>query len=110
MRTYGPFWAKPVIAFYVDSMRAVPLLVIMVWTYFALPLLTGVNFPAFIAALIALTLQSMAYICEIARAGISSIRGGQMRAGLALGMSKSDVVRRVILPQAAVRVLPLMAP
>jgi polar amino acid transport system permease protein len=105
-RSYGPFWAKPAIAFYVDSMRAVPLLVIMVWIYFALPLVTGVNFPAFVAALIALTFQSMAYICEIVRAGISSVRGGQMGAGLALGMSKGAVVRKVILPQAVVRVLP----
>jgi polar amino acid transport system permease protein len=106
LRIYGPAFVKSLIAFYVDSMRAVPLLVIMVWTYFALPMVTGITFPAFWAALIALTLQSMAYICEILRAGIESIRSGQMRAGVALGMTRAKVVRKIILPQAAIRVLP----
>jgi polar amino acid transport system permease protein len=105
-RVYGPTWIKPFVAFYVDTMRSIPVLAIMVWAYFAVPLAIGVTLPAFPAALIALTLEATAYSCEIVRAGLLSIRTGQMRAGLALGMSRSQIVRKIILPQAVVRVLP----
>ena len=106
VRVYGPRWLRPLIAFYVDSIRALPVLVVLVWTYFAFPLLAGINFPPFWAALIALSMHASAYMSEIARAGITSVRSGQMRAGLALGMSRAAVIRKIILPQAIVRTLP----
>jgi len=106
LRLYGPSWLARVLIFYVDTMRAVPLLVVLVWIYFAFPILAGVTFPPFWAALTALMLHIAAYASEVIRAGIESVRPGQMRAGLALGLSRAQVLRKVILPQAAIRMLP----
>lgn len=105
-RIYGPRWLSVPIVFYIDSMRAVPVLVVLIWIYFALPLLTGLNLPPFWAALVALTFHISAYMAEIVRAGIGSVRAGQTQAGLVLGMSEAQVVRKIILPQALIRMLP----
>jgi len=105
-RCYAPHPVRLVLAFYVDSMRAIPVLVVLVWTFFAVPILSGLTLPPFWAALTALTLHIAAYVSEIVRAGIESIRPGQTRAALALGMSRRQLVRRIVLPQAAVRMLP----
>ena len=105
-RCYGSRWLTVPLVFYIDSMRAIPVLVLLVWVYFAAPLVIGVHFPPFWAALIALTMQIAAYVAEIVRAGVESIRPGQIRAGLALGMSRVQIVRKVVLPQALVRMLP----
>jgi polar amino acid transport system permease protein len=105
-RSYGPRWLTMPLAFYVDTMRAIPVLVVLVWTFFAFPIATGITLPPFWAALVALTAHIAAYIAEIMRAGIASVRPGQARAALALGMSWAQVVRKIILPQAIVRMLP----
>ncbi|MEJ8850079.1 amino acid ABC transporter permease [Variovorax rhizosphaerae] len=109
LRLYGPRWLSLLLTFYIDSVRAVPVLVVLVWIYFAVPVLSGFNFPPFWAALFALTLHISAYVAEVVRAGIQSIRPGQLRAGRALGMSGAQIVRKVVLPQAFVRMLPSMA-
>jgi polar amino acid transport system permease protein len=105
-RVFGPAWLRLPLIFYIDSMRAVPVLVVLVWTFFAVPILSGLSLPPFWAAVVALTVHIAAYVAEIVRAGIESIRPGQVWAGLALGMSRADVVRRIVLPQAVVRMLP----
>jgi polar amino acid transport system permease protein len=105
-RCYGPTWLRWPLVFYIDSMRAVPVLVVLVWSYFALPIVTGIVLPPFWAAVVALSLHIAAYVAEIVRAGVGSIRPGQTRAAFALGMSRAQTVRQVILPQALVRVLP----
>lgn len=105
-RCYGPAWLRVPLVFYIDSMRAVPVLVVLVWTYFALPIVTGLSLPPFWAALFALSLHIAAYVAEIIRAGVSSVRPGQTRAALALGMSRTQLIREIILPQAIVRMLP----
>jgi polar amino acid transport system permease protein len=105
-RVYGPAWMRVPIVFYIDTQRAIPVLVVLVWFYFAVPILFGINFHPFWAALIALTLHISAYVAEIVRAGVESIRPGQVRAALALGMSRAQIVRKVVLPQAMVRMLP----
>ena len=105
-RTYGGRSADIVLGFYVDTMRSIPVLVILVWGYFALPLLTGRSLSPFIAAILALGLHLAAYVAETVRAGLTSVRPGQMRAGLALGMSRWQAIRQIILPQALVRMLP----
>jgi polar amino acid transport system permease protein len=106
LRMYGPRWLRPIVVLYIDSMRAIPVLVVLVWTFFALPIFTGLTMPPFFAALIGLTVHLAAYVAEIVRAGVESVRAGQTRASLALGMSHAQIVRRIILPQAIVRMLP----
>jgi polar amino acid transport system permease protein len=106
LRLYGPRWLKAIVVLYIDSMRAIPVLVVLVWTFFALPIVTGLTMPPFIAALIGLTVHLAAYAAEIVRAGIESIRPGQTRAARALGLSPAQIVRRIVLPQALVRMLP----
>ena len=105
-RVFGPAWLRLPLILYIDSMRAVPVLVVLVWTFFAVPILSGLSLPPFWAAVVALTVHIAAYVAEIVRAGIESIRPGQVRAGLALGMSRAEVVRKIVLPQAVVRMLP----
>ncbi|MFO1305691.1 MAG: amino acid ABC transporter permease [Burkholderiales bacterium] len=106
LRMFGPKWLKPVVVFYIDSMRAIPVLVVLVWTFFALPIVAGITLPPFWAALLGLTLHLAAYAAEIVRAGVESVRPGQTRAALALGMSRAQILRRVVVPQAIVRMLP----
>src|ERR1700686_1421581 len=103
LRLYGPGWLRVPIVIYIDSMRAIPVLVVLVWTFFALPIVAGVTMSPFTAAL---TAHLAAYAAEIVRAGIESVRPGQTRAALALGMSRAQLVRRILLPQAIVRMLP----
>jgi len=105
-RVYGSRPLQLVITFYVDTMRSIPVLVVIVWIYFAVPILTGINFPPFWSALIAITIHITASVVEIVRAGVESIREGQCRAGLALGMSWPQVILNIVLPQAAIRMLP----
>src|SRR5882762_5324713 len=105
-RLFGPRWLRPAVVLYIDSMRAVPALVVLIWTFFALPILTGLTMSPFVAALIRLTVHLAAYAAEIFRAGIESVRPGQTRASLALGMSRSQILRLIVLPQALVRMLP----
>lgn len=94
-------------AVYVEVMRGTPLLVQILFIYFVLPSF-GVDIPAFWSGIIALTLNSAAYIAEIFRAGILSIEAGQMEAARSLGMSHMQAMRRIILPQTFRRVVPPM--
>jgi polar amino acid transport system permease protein len=108
LRTYGGKWLERILGFYVDTMRAIPLLVVLVWIYFAFPLLIGMSVNVMTAAIVALGIHLGAYMAETIRAGLTSIRKGQMSAALALGMSRMQAVRTIILPQALVRMLPAL--
>lgn len=92
-------------AVYVEVVRGTPLLVQILFIYFVLPSF-GISIPPFLSGIIALTLNSAAYIAEIFRAGILSIDAGQMEAARALGMTYSQAMRRIILPQTFRRVVP----
>ena len=96
-------------AFYVDFLRATPLLIQLVWVFFALPILLGYSLPPVLAAVLTLGAYSGAYLAEIFRAGILSVATGQRHAALALGMTGAQTLRRIILPQAIVRMLPPIA-
>ena len=105
-RMYGPAWLRALLVFYIDSMRAIPVFVVLVWIYFAVPIISGYSFDPFWAALTGITIHVAAYVAEVIRAGITSIRKGQVQAGLAIGMSGAQIVRQILLPQAIVRMLP----
>jgi len=106
MRVYGGTILGWIGALYVDVMRSVPLIAIIVWVYFALPLLINRSMDPLAAGVLSLGAHTGAYMAEIFRAGIGSIAKGQEKAGLALGMTRAQVIRRVILPQALARMLP----
>lgn len=91
---------------YVDFLRGTPLLVQIFMIYFALPLLIGTRIDPFIAAIVACSINSGAYIAEIFRAGIQSIDKGQMEAGRSLGLNWSQTMRFIIIPQAFKRIIP----
>ena len=91
---------------YVHLFRCTPLLIQIVWFYYALPVVIGVNLPAWLAAGLGLMLYMGAFSAEIFRAGIMSIDKGQWQAARALGMLPGRMMRRIILPQATRRMLP----
>ncbi|HEV8043582.1 MAG TPA: amino acid ABC transporter permease, partial [Rubrobacter sp.] len=91
---------------YIDVFRGTPLLVQIIFIYFATPLI-GLRFESlFFAGLTALTLNSAAYVAEIFRSGIQSIDRGQMEAGRASGLSYGQTMRYIVVPQAFRRVIP----
>jgi polar amino acid transport system permease protein len=96
-------------AFYVDFLRSTPLLIQLVWVFFALPILLGYSLPPIVAGVATLGAYSGAYLAEIFRAGILSIAMGQRHAALALGMTRTQVLKRIVLPQALTRMLPPIA-
>lgn len=98
----------PAIGF-VEFFRCTPLVIQVYWAFYVLPAEFDVRLSGFATGLLALTLNVSAFNSETFRAGIASIRRGQGDAGLAIGMSKLQVFRIVILPQAIKRVLPVLA-
>jgi polar amino acid transport system permease protein len=94
---------------FVELFRNLPLLLLVYWAFYVMPVLTDVSLSPFTTGLTALCLNVSAYNSETFRAGINSIRKGQSEAGLALGMSRGEVFRQIILPQSWRRVLPVLA-
>jgi polar amino acid transport system permease protein len=103
---YRRRWVTLPIHIYVETFRCTPLLVQIVWFYFALPIILDVNLPAWLAAGLGLTLYMGSFATEIFRGGIISIDRGQWQAARALGMTSGELMRHVILPQAARRMVP----
>lgn len=95
-------------AVYVNGFRAVPLILVIFWFYFLVPLLLGQSVGALKSALIAFALFEAAYYSEIIRAGLQSIRAGQWEAAFSTGLSKAQALRFVVLPQALRNMLPLL--
>lgn len=91
---------------YIETFRSTPTLVQLVWIYYALPMLTGVQLSAFNSVALGLGLHTAAYLAEIFRAGVNSIDRGQMMAAKAIGMTYFQAMRRIILPQATRRMVP----
>jgi His/Glu/Gln/Arg/opine family amino acid ABC transporter permease subunit len=94
---------------FVELFRNLPLILVVYWAFYVMPVLFDIQFSAFATGLIALCLNVSAYNSETFRAGINSIRVGQTNAGLALGMSRAQVLQKIVLPQAWRRVLPVLA-
>lgn len=91
---------------YVECVRAVPILVLILWVYYGLPIVMGISVSVFWAGVIALALSDSAFEAEIFRAGIQSIDRGQIEASDSIGLGYIDRMRFVVLPQAIKRVLP----
>ena len=95
----------PLVA-YIEAFRCTPLLVQIIWFYYAFPVLLGVDLPAVVAGMLVLSLYTGAFYAEIFRAGVISIERGQWDAARAIGMTYVQLLRRVILPQAIRRMIP----
>ncbi len=91
---------------YVEIIRAIPLLVLILWIYYGLPIMTGISFSPFVSGIIALSISESAFQAEIFRAGINSIKKAQWEAGSSLGLNFFKKLRLVILPQAIKNILP----
>lgn len=91
---------------YIEFFRSTPVLVQLVWIYYALPMVAGIQLSNYAALLVGLGLHSAAYFAEIFRAGIASIDRGQMDAAKAIGMRYWQAMRRIVLPQATRRMIP----
>jgi len=94
---------------YVELFRNLPLILLVYWAFYVLPIATDLGLSPFATGLAALALNVTAYNAETFRAGIGSIRRGQLEAAMALGMTRAQAVRRIVLPQAVRRILPVLA-
>jgi His/Glu/Gln/Arg/opine family amino acid ABC transporter permease subunit len=96
-------------ACFVELFRNLPLILVIYTAYYVLPVATGLSFSPITTAIVALSLNVSAYNGETFRAGIASIRQGQSEAAYALGMTRWQTTREIVLPQAVRRVLPVLA-
>lgn len=101
-------WPRRISRTYVELVRAVPILVLILWVYYGLPQITGLSLSVFWAGVIALALSDSAFQAEIFRAGIQSIARGQYEAAYSVSLNYRDTMRYVILPQAIRRILPAL--
>ncbi len=101
-------WLRNFNRVYVEIVRSVPILVLILWVYYGLPPMTGLEINVFWAGVIALALSDSAFQAEIFRAGIQSIDRGQYEASHSISLNYKDTMRFVILPQAIRRILPAL--
>lgn len=93
---------------YVNFFRSLPLILVIFWLYFLVPLLLGRPVGSFYSVLTAFILFEAAYYSEIIRAGISSVRDGQIAAGRAIGLTYPQTMRYIVLPQAFRAMVPVL--
>jgi glutamate/aspartate transport system permease protein len=93
---------------YVDTLRSIPLVMVILWFFLLIPLMIGRPLGAETSAFITFTLFEAAYFSEIMRAGIQSVSRGQVHAGYAVGMTYPQVMKLVVLPQAFRNMLPVL--
>jgi polar amino acid transport system permease protein len=91
---------------YVEIFRNTPVLIQVIWFYYALPIMTNYQLSGFEASVLGLSLNTSAYCTEVFRSGILSVPKGQFEGGASIGMRYSQVYRRIILPQVIKRMLP----
>lgn len=99
-------WVGAILYVYVDFFRTTPALVQLIWIFYVLPILTGIDIGPVEAGIITLTLNSGAFLSEIFRGGLMSIESGQREAAKMLGISALKTFRHVVFPQAMRRILP----
>jgi glutamate/aspartate transport system permease protein len=108
MRLSGKRWLVIPAAAYVNTMRSIPLVMVILWFFLLIPLLLGRPMGAELSAIVTFTLFEAAYYSEIMRAGIQSVPKGQVYAGYAVGMNYKQTMQLIILPQAFRNMLPVL--
>lgn len=101
-------WLAVPAALYVNTMRSVPLVMVILWFFLLMPFVVGRPIGAELSATVTFVAFEAAFFCEIVRSGIQAIPRGQSHAGLALGMSGAQTLRLVVLPQALRNMLPVL--
>ena len=108
MRLSGKKWLVMPAAFYVNTLRSIPLVMVILWFFLLIPLLIGRPLGAELSAIVTFTVFEAAYYSEIMRAGIQSVPKGQVYAGYAVGMTYKQCMQLVVLPQAFRNMLPVL--
>ena len=108
MRLSGKKWLDVPAAIYVNGMRSIPLVMVILWFFLLVPAIIGRPIGAEVSAVITFIAFEAAYFSEIMRAGIQSVPRGQVYAGQALGMTYSQNMKLVVLPQAFRNMLPVL--
>ncbi|MFO1314534.1 MAG: amino acid ABC transporter permease [Burkholderiales bacterium] len=108
MRLSSKQWLVTPAAVYVNTLRSIPLVMVILWFFLLIPLIIGRPLGAEVSAMITFTVFEAAYYSEIMRAGIQSVPKGQVSAGYAVGMSYAQCMRYIVLPQAFRNMLPVL--
>jgi glutamate/aspartate transport system permease protein len=108
MRLSGKKWLEVPATIYVDTLRSIPLVMVIMWFFLIIPFLIGRPIGAELSAIVTFTLFEAAYYSEIMRAGIQSVPRGQVYAGYAVGMNYGQTTRLIVLPQAFRNMLPVL--
>ena len=108
MRLSGKPWLVTPAALYVDTLRSIPLVMVILWFFLLIPLLIGRPLGTEVSAIITFTVFEAAYYSEIMRAGIQSVSKGQVSAGYAIGMTYAQCMKLIVLPQAFRNMLPVL--
>lgn len=108
MRLSGKPWLVIPAAAYVNTLRSIPLVMVILWFFLLIPLIVGRPMGAELSAIITFTVFEAAYYSEIMRAGIQSVPKGQVYAGYAVGMTYKQCMQLVVLPQAFRNMLPVL--
>jgi glutamate/aspartate transport system permease protein len=108
MRLSGNKWLEIPAATYVNTMRSIPLVMVILWFFLLMPAILGKPIGAELSAIITFIAFEAAFFCEIMRSGIQSIPRGQVHAGEAMGMTYSQNMRLIILPQAFRNMIPVL--
>ena len=108
MRLSGRPWLEIPAAAYVNTLRSIPLVMVILWFFLLIPLIIGRPLGAELSAIVTFTLFEAAYYSEIMRAGIQSVPRGQAFAGYAVGMNYRQTMQLIVLPQAFRNMLPVL--
>jgi glutamate/aspartate transport system permease protein len=108
MRLSGKKWLVLPAAIYVNTLRSIPLVMVILWFFLLIPLLIGRPLGAELSAMVTFTVFEAAYYSEIMRAGIQSVPAGQVSAGYAVGMTYAQCMKLIVLPQAFRNMLPVL--
>ena len=108
MRLSGKPWLVLPAAAYVNTLRSIPLVMVILWFFLLIPLLIGRPLGAELSAIVTFTVFEAAYYSEIMRAGIQSVPRGQVYAGYAVGMTYAQTMKLIVLPQAFRNMLPVL--